>query len=107
TQPVTIDGYTQPGAAANTSATGNNAVLRIELNGASAGPGANGFTITAGTSTVKGLVINRFLTNPATGNGGNGIEVRTKGGNNIQGNFLGTDATGTIDLGNACDGVFI
>jgi hypothetical protein len=31
---VTIDGYTQSGASANTLANGNNAVLLIELNGA-------------------------------------------------------------------------
>ena len=35
--PVTIDGYTQPGASANTLGVGNNAVLRIQLNGANAG----------------------------------------------------------------------
>ncbi|MDQ3546245.1 MAG: CSLREA domain-containing protein [Verrucomicrobiota bacterium] len=33
TEAVTIDGYTQPGAAENTLATGNNAVLLVELNG--------------------------------------------------------------------------
>src|SRR6187401_1100687 len=48
TSPVTIDGYTQPGAAANTLAVGDNAVLLIELNGTSAT--GNGLTISAGLS---------------------------------------------------------
>ena len=34
TDPVTIDGYSQSGATPNTLATGNNAVLKIELSGA-------------------------------------------------------------------------
>src|SRR5262245_55941784 len=37
TDPVVIDGYTQPGASPNTLPSGDNAVLLIELNGASAG----------------------------------------------------------------------
>src|SRR4051794_1936665 len=38
TDPVTLDGYTQSGASPNTLAVGNNAVLRIELDGSQAGP---------------------------------------------------------------------
>ena len=59
TDPGTIDGYTQPGSAANTQTHGDDAVLLIELSGANAGD-ANGLTITAGSSTIRGLVINRF-----------------------------------------------
>ena len=70
TVPVVINGYTQPGASPNTLANGNNAVLLIELNGASA-RGANGLLINAGGSTVEGLVINRF--------GGDGIQITGSG----------------------------
>src|SRR6266436_9118043 len=42
TDPVIIDGYTQPGASPNTLASGDNAVLKIVLDGTNAGPGANG-----------------------------------------------------------------
>ena len=93
TDPVIIDGYTQPGASLNTNGPGlgSNAVLKIELDGSNAGAGASGLTITAGNSTVQGLVINRF--------GQNGVLLGTKGGNVLEGNFIGTDVTGTVDLG--------
>ncbi|HKZ02978.1 MAG TPA: hypothetical protein VJ180_12100, partial [Pyrinomonadaceae bacterium] len=65
-QPVVIDGYTQPGASENTLSVGDNAVLLIELNGINAG-NTNGFTVTAGICTFRGLVINRFQ--------GSGIEI--------------------------------
>src|SRR5262245_20543466 len=44
TDAVTIDGNTQPGAAANTQADGTNAVLRIELNGSNI-PSSNALTL--------------------------------------------------------------
>ena len=49
--------------------------------------------LTAGNSTIRGLAINRF--------GGAGIHVQLPGGTNfIQGNFIGTDPTGTLSRGN-------
>lgn len=91
---VTIDGYTQPGASPNTLAAGNDAILLIELNGASIGDGADGLAISASSSTVRGLVINRF--------GGCGIRLQnpSSSGRRIEGNRIGTDASGTLDLGN-------
>src|SRR5262249_10371821 len=62
TRPVLIDGYTQAGSRANDLAVGSDAVLTVELNGAAAGPNAIGLTLAAGSSTVRGLVINRFGT---------------------------------------------
>ena len=44
-------------------------------------------------------MINRF--------GRNGIRITTAGSNTIAGNYLGTDATGTADLGNGNDGIRI
>src|ERR1051326_6170076 len=86
TDPVTIDGYTQPGAKANTLALGSDAVLQIQLSGAVANSAA-GLLISAGNSTVRGLVINRFNFY--------GIYLQTNGGNVVAGNYIGTDATGT------------
>ena len=97
TDPVVIDGTTQPGFVGSPI---------IELDGSGAGTSANGLYITAGSSTVKGLVINRFM--KTTGLGvGNGIRLDTVGGNTIEGNYIGTDVTGTVDLGNDATGVLI
>jgi hypothetical protein len=97
TDPVIIDGYTQLGASPNTDPNGFNGILLIELSGANLGFG-NGLNITAGGSTVRGLVINRFP--GLSAGGGNAIRLSTGGGNHIEGNFLGTDATGTGPAGN-------
>ena len=86
-KPVTINGYSQPGTSANTLAVGDNAVLLIELSGASAGSGVIGLEIRGGNSTVQGLVINRF-------SAGEGILSSLSGGNTIAGNFVGTNPTG-------------
>jgi hypothetical protein len=94
TDPVIIDGYTQPGASVNTLAVGDNAVLLIEINGNNAVGTA--LTITAGSSMVRGLVINR-LNNFF----GSGIALQTNGGNTIVGNFIGTNASGTAASTNA------
>ena len=105
TVPVTIDGYSQPGSMPNTSANADNAVLQIEINGASAGASV-GLLITAGNSTIRGLVVNRF------GNVGIESHTSTAVGNIIEGNFIGTDPPGTTALGNGgsvvnAGGVFI
>ncbi|HEX8073006.1 MAG TPA: LamG-like jellyroll fold domain-containing protein [Pyrinomonadaceae bacterium] len=90
TDPVVIDGYTQPGASANTLATGSNAVLLIALDGTALG--GNGLNITAGGSTVRGLIVRQF---------GSGINLQTGGGNVISGNIVGTDPAGTTGQGNS------
>jgi hypothetical protein len=101
TDAVTIDGYSQPGASPNTLSVGSNAVLLIELSGASAGSGAVGLTITAAGSVIQGLVINRFSAH--------GIRITGAGatGNVIAGNYIGTNATGTAALPNIGSGVRI
>ncbi|NQT14577.1 MAG: hypothetical protein HQ582_17605, partial [Planctomycetes bacterium] len=100
TDPVVIDGYTQPGASPNSNPTGSglDTVLSIELDG-SLVTGGHGLRITAGNSTVRGLAIHSFP--------GIGILLQTNGGNAIEGNFIGTDITGTVALGNATQGVFV
>jgi hypothetical protein len=108
TDPVIINGYTQGSTTATTSddakentlAEGNDAVLKVQLNGAKAGS-ASGLVIGASDCTVKGLVINRF--------GLDGIRISGSGAQNnkVEGNFIGTDATGSVDLGNSNAGVYI
>ncbi len=95
TETVTIDGYTQPGAKANTRAVGNDAVLKIELDGTGQWSYIPGLHLTgrAPNSEVRGLVINDF------NQMGAGISI-TGTGNKIEGNFIGTDPSGTLDRGN-------
>ena len=92
TEAVIVDGYSEPGASPNTLAAGNDAVLMIELDGTTGG--TNGLTITASGSTVRGLLINRFDTVGIRLDGANAF------GNVVEGNFLGTNVTGTASLGN-------
>ena len=103
---VNIDGYSQLGSSANTLAMGSNAVLKIELNGASAGTTAHGlnFDSTADNSTVRGLVINRFGGGGINAGGTSGDKVT---GLTIAGNFIGTNATGMLasGYGNTADGI--
>lgn len=88
TDPVTIDGTSQPGY---------NGTPIIEINGAGAGNFANGLTITTSNTVVRGLVINRF--------DGNGILLQGNGKDVIQGNYIGTDTSGANPQGNSADGI--
>jgi Ca2+-binding RTX toxin-like protein len=94
TDPVIIEGYTQPGAVENTLPlkAGTNAVLRIEISGIYAGWPANGLVITGGASTIRGLAVNNYVFL--------GIQFIKNGGNTVEGCFIGTDVSGTKDLGN-------
>lgn len=97
TEAVTIDGYTQPGAAENSLAIGNDAVLLIELDGTNAGVFSSGLNISSDGNVVRGLVINRFSS---------AFNINANG-NIVQGNFIGTDPAGTTALGNAFRGVSV
>jgi hypothetical protein len=91
TRPVTIDGYTQPGALPNFSAAGSGAIIKIQLSGAQAIGGADGLTITGTGARVTGLAINRF-------NAGVRLDGATRC--TVVGNFIGTDAAGQEALPN-------
>jgi hypothetical protein len=99
TSTVTIDGYTQPGTSANTLAAGDNAVIRIVINGATVDPPngnlLSGLQIAASNCLVRGLDINTFYTQ---------ILISSGSGNIIAGNFLGTDARGTTVPGSGIEG---
>jgi hypothetical protein len=88
TDTVIIDGWSEPDFAGTPI---------IELNGTSAGAGVHGLNLTGGAgSVIRGLVINRF--------GGDALNINVAGVT-VVGNYLGTDVTGTVDLGNTDDGV--
>lgn len=109
-QPLIIDGYTQPGSSPNTNGPGlgDNAVLRIELNGSGAGTSVNGleFNLPSNTegSMVRGLAINRF---GSLIFGGAGVAIGGRSTVQVQGNFIGTDASGTLARGNGGSGVSV
>jgi CSLREA domain-containing protein len=89
TDPVTIDGYSQRGAKANTLAEGKNAVLKMEINVGRAEP------------PVAGLVI-RTSNNHFNGPG---VLISdsdaTATDNKIEANFLGTRPDGSTGFGNS------
>ncbi len=98
---TTIDGYSQPGARANSGTLEQpiDAVLRIVLDGAAAPVCCPaGLQIRSAGNLLRGLVIQRFHT---------GIEVIDARDNRIEGNFIGTDASGTQAAGNRCSGISV
>lgn len=95
---VTINGYTQPGSSANTQPLGKplDTVLRIEIDGGSAGSAVNGLTLASAGSTVRGLDIHSF----------DGSGIFTANSSTIRGNFIGVDPSGTNGFGNTFAGIF-
>ena len=104
TDPVIIDGYTQSGARPNTLTVGNNAVLKIELNCTFASSITHGLVLAADNCTVRGLVVNRVQND-----GSHEIAAIVVAGrrNHIEGNFIGTDPSGTVGRTNLGYGIYI
>jgi N-acetylneuraminic acid mutarotase len=118
TDAVVLDATIQPGF---------NGAPVVILDGA--GLSANGLTIAAGSSVVRGLVIHNFAgngvhiidgsnniiggstspSNVISGNAGEGVRIdgALATGNVISGNYIGTDAFGTAALGNSASGIYI
>ncbi|QDU23854.1 FG-GAP-like repeat-containing protein [Urbifossiella limnaea] len=107
---VVIDGYTQPGASPNTNplalgsgALGTNAVLKIEIDGSLRTSGGNGL-LTVGqmfTTAARGTVIRGLVVNNSNSDGIAAYDPEVR----IEGNFIGTDPTGTIARPNRTNGV--
>ncbi len=96
---VTINGFTQPGASANTLSNGHNAVLRIRLDGSQAGSGTDGLEVRAGDTVLRGLSI--------VGWSRDGVRVSAGNGSAIEGCYLGLDPDGTTRHGNGETGARI
>ena len=98
--PTVLDATTQPGYAGSPE---------IELSGANIPNSTyvNGLNVTAGSTTIKGFAINRFLGILSSATGGSGIALTGNGGDVIQADFLGTDVTGTIAEANTYAGVYV
>ena len=89
TGPVVIDGWTQ---------SGSNGAPVVALDGSGASNAIDGLVLTAPSNAVRGLVLSGFAT---------ALRLQTNGFNTIQGNFIGTDSTGTNALGNSGDGIYV
>jgi len=93
TDPVTVDGTTQPGYAGSPI---------VELDGTADAVGTggeppSGLILLADGNTIRGLVINRFAATIESA----GILANGSSGNAIAANYIGTDRTGTLGLGNS------
>jgi hypothetical protein len=98
TQPVLVDGWSE-GDFEN-SVTGYAGPPLIVLHGDNSGSSINGLQFSAGSagSTIQGFVINNFS--------GDGILLSTSA-NLVQGDYIGTDRTGSAAVGNTLNGVEI
>src|SRR5262249_18823156 len=90
TDPVVLDGTTQ---------NGYTGTPLVELDGSNAGANVSGLVVTAGNSTVRGLVINRFTAD--------GLVLATNGGDLVKGNYFGTDVAGNLARPNGVQGLLI
>ncbi len=108
TQPVIVDGYSEPGSSPSSNSPGSNATILIELDGSNvklAAPDTSnasmsGLDIEGGGSTVRGLSIVGFS--------GNGILLAGSGSDAVTGDCLGTDPTASVSgLGNGRNGAKI
>jgi len=96
-----INGYTQPGAAANTNPPGaaDNAIITVQLDGSSAvSTSINGLVVRGITDTIEGLSITSF--------NGSGIALSYARGSTVSGTYIGVTPDGGTGRGNA-DGVDI
>ena len=118
---ITADGNTIRGFVINRFATdgfyitsANNTIagnfIGTDISGtttAGFGNGQNGIEISGGGggNVVGGLTVGDR--NVISGNTESGVELDTSNNNTVLGNFIGTDLTGTIDLGNTLNGVVV
>ena len=99
TDPVAIDGYSQPGAGTNTATTGDNAVLEIELSASACACAFNpALYLSAGPSSVRGLVID--------GSWNAGVWLEGSDGSTIAGDVIGLTPAGA-PAGMAGNGVVV
>jgi hypothetical protein len=95
TQPLTIDGYSQPGSFANTAVNDtNNAVLRIEIDASAVATSGAAIEVQAEQARIRGIAIKNIPIKAI------GIEVDAGASADIEGCFIGTGAGGVADASN-------
>jgi CSLREA domain-containing protein len=100
TAPVTIDGRTQPGWAG---------APLIELSGEGLSEDRVGLDLSASTSVIRGLIVSDWSAFRENGESFCGCGISLVGANNsiIEGNYVGTDATGLQAKPNGQNGIAI
>ncbi|HEV2126939.1 MAG TPA: hypothetical protein VGW38_29680, partial [Chloroflexota bacterium] len=93
--PTTIDGYTQPGSAANTAAAVSNAKIMVQIEGAGETQ-YRALAITSPRNVVRGLAFYKFSRSLW-------LYGRNATGNAIIGGFVGTNAAGTYGAASVPD----
>ncbi|MCK5209004.1 MAG: CSLREA domain-containing protein, partial [Cyclobacteriaceae bacterium] len=93
TMPVIIDGTSQEGFDGSPIIVIDGTDLGINA--------AHGLSISGGNSEIHALVITNFIDDA------HGIHIRIKGGNIIQGNYIGVDPTGSGRAGMGANGILI
>ena len=83
TNALVLDGSTQPGFTTDPV---------VQLNGTSAGAGANGLVLASSGSTIRELAINSF--------NGSGVLIARGTNNTVAANIIGADVTGALALPN-------
>ncbi|HEV2799485.1 MAG TPA: FG-GAP-like repeat-containing protein, partial [Pyrinomonadaceae bacterium] len=101
TDAVVIDGFTQPGASAAGAPllAGSGATLLVEISGQSVPTDTSGLVVNASNTTIRGLIINSFSGSAVLG--GSGISVSGGGNSVVEGNRIGTDASGSTARSNS------
>ena len=114
--PISIDGYSQPGASPTslTLQQGNNAVIRIELDGSRCRSAPTGWRCLADRvksrvwrftrSMARPVAQQEFLGTTIVAENGIGIWLWSGGHSQIVGNFLGATAAGLVPTFRACGG---
>jgi titin len=108
---VTVNGYSQPGSSANTVpfGSGNNAAIKIRVDGSRAPAGTDGLAVSGNSVTMRGLSVTGFIIGfSRTGQqrGGSGINIL--GSNDtVSGNYLGLLPDGTTAGPNQFAGVAV
>jgi hypothetical protein len=88
---VSIDATTQPGYAGTP-------LIEVHPDDQTAFLG-DGFSFTGGRNVLRGLIINGFR--------GNGVVLAGSNRSVVDGNYIGTDKTGTVAQGNTLNGILI
>jgi parallel beta-helix repeat protein len=102
------DGSFGPAVWVNLNYTGVDPTTNITSSNAVYGNQVVGIVIGSDTFSYQATVNVGFqLSNVISANGGNGISLYTANGNQVAMNYVGTDATGTLALGNAGNGILV